>query len=243
MERTNVEAFAEPFLRPAPHRQDRHPIDLVGARLPRHHDVPVHFGDQLGARHAGHPLHVLDGGLPAPAQRVDPGVHDEPGGAPDLAAQVAEAIVRVLHEAGFCGELLGIRRPALRTGRERQHPPEQRQPGQLLCETNLRVVPGNRFVTGQGADGEPGEPAHVAEVDVQDRRLRVVQRSRLVRGDGRVPLPGRREALDDEGRLRAAREEIPGEAFGLSDDGPEILEDPLASRAVVTEEPRHPVPP
>ena len=86
--------------------------DLVGQRLARPADVAVGLDDRVGLGQAGRPEEV-DRALARPAQRVEPGVDDEPGRAPGLRVEHPEALGLVPEQAHLVGQPLAVQAPAL----------------------------------------------------------------------------------------------------------------------------------
>ena len=142
MERPQVEA------RPVAGGQlGAQPLDLalaglVGQRLTRPADVAVGLDDRVGLGQAGRPEEV-DRALARPAQCVEPGVDDEPGGAPGLRVEHPEALGLVPEQAHLVGQPLAVQAPALDV-RAADHPraeaAERDQAVVLHLERDLEMV-------------------------------------------------------------------------------------------------------
>ena len=89
--------------------------DLVRQRLAGPRDVPVGLDGGVRLGEAGVEQHADAPGA-VPAQRVDPGVHDQTAGAPGLRGQHPEALRVVAEEPHLAGQALRVEPPALGVG-------------------------------------------------------------------------------------------------------------------------------
>ncbi len=188
VERPDVEPRAEPFGGASAVPLDLQPPHHVRQRLARPSDVAVDLGLDLGARLRRVRQQVVDGLLPAPAQRVQPGVDDQPSRPQRVAGQHAEPGDVVGVEPHLLREALAVEPPALDVGGEAADAAQQRQLGEPLGDAELEVVPRHGFVE-RGRLGHVPEPlgglVGVREVDAGPGavggRAQVVRRGRAGR--------------------------------------------------------------
>jgi len=113
------------------------PLDLqlageVGERLSGQDDVPVDLGRHELRRHGDVADRVLHGLLPAPAERVHAGVHDQPDGPHQGAADLAEQAALVRVQPGLLGDLLGVQAPPFGEHGQAALPLQRGQVGEQL---------------------------------------------------------------------------------------------------------------
>ena len=87
VERPDVERGSERVLGLRPEREDLALAELVGQRLARHREVAVDLVDDVVLGERGVIDHEVDRLVAAPAERVDPGVDDEPARPPRVERQ------------------------------------------------------------------------------------------------------------------------------------------------------------
>ncbi len=211
-------------------REDLELADLVRARLPRPHHVALDLAHHGGGVHAGVGDHVRDRALAGPALAVDAGVHHQPRGAEQLGLQRAERVGRGRVEALLEREVLGVQRPALDVGRERDHAPEERHAGELLRHRDLEVVPRDALVIRERAHAGTVGLARVAQVGVEHARPPAVERAALVVGAGAPGLAELRHATHLEPRVRPHMEQRVAAPARVVEDGLIVGEDARAAR-------------
>ncbi len=113
MERAEVKSFAQLTLGIEAQLPDLQVADLVGQRLPRPGNVPVHFDSHLMFGQPRVFQEIIDGLLAAPAHRVDPGVQHEPHRTPHLVVELAEFRVGIGVEAHLVAQTLRVETPTL----------------------------------------------------------------------------------------------------------------------------------
>src|SRR5579862_9069562 len=118
VEGAQVELGAERALRLRARFLDRHLAQVIGERLARPGDVAVDLGLDLVIGKRRVLARIGDRLLARPTLGVDAGVDDEPRRAPDLPAEIAEAVVgRVVHPH-LVAQIFAIERPAFAEGRD-----------------------------------------------------------------------------------------------------------------------------
>src|SRR5216683_753218 len=137
VEASQVETRAQGRRRARPQLLDLELADLVGQGLGRPDDVAVHLDHDVVLGLARVLREVVDGLLPAPAQRVHARVHDQPDGPPDLVGELAELRVGIVVEAHLGPEALRVEPPALDVGGVEAVPAEIRHLRQLLGDGDL----------------------------------------------------------------------------------------------------------
>ena len=107
--------------------------------------VAVDLGADVAGPHRGVRDHVVDRLLPAPAERVHAGVHDQPAGAHRVRRQHPDPVQRRGVQPHLVGEPLGVEPPALAVRRDER----------ALAELRDAVELGRRSRAGGGGRGCP----------------------------------------------------------------------------------------
>ena len=190
MERPEIEPGAVAGLELGPQPLDLELADHVGQRLARPADVAVGLDDRVGLGQAGR-LQEVDRALARPAERVDPGVDDEPAGPPGLRVEHPEPLALVPVEAHLVGQPLAVQAPALDVGPADDagaEPSERVEVRVLGLERDLEVVAGRRLVVGRRGELRVLAAREVVAVGVVDAVARAVRLGRVVVGERRVLL-------------------------------------------------------
>ncbi len=138
--------------------QDLQLAGLVRERLAGQDDVAVDLVGDVVGRERRVLVHERDRPVARPAQRVHPGVHDQPRRAPGVEREDADAVEVAGVEAHLVRQALRVQAPALEERGRPEVPPELGQVRELLADRDLEVVPGDRLVVGErlGLVARPG---------------------------------------------------------------------------------------
>ena len=120
-----------------PLREDFQLADFIRTCLTRHNDVALNFCSRNS---------IVDRLLAGPMLSVKPRIDHQPPRAEQSSDNCPRCPLASPRYQPTSGQLLGIRRPPLRKSRQAaKYPfsPEQRNSGQLLLQSDLKVVPGD----------------------------------------------------------------------------------------------------
>src|SRR5204862_6072049 len=104
---------------------------------------------------------------------------------------------------------------------------------ELLADRDLKVMPGDTLVIGEGPHAEARTLREVPQIGVEDAGARAVDGAGLVIRSGGRRLPKRRNALDSQTRLGAHVEHRTEAGIRLGENRSVFFEDPPASVIVV----------
>ncbi len=149
MEVANVECIPQCRLGLLPQVPYREFADLVCEGLTRPGDVAVDLRADFVHRQRGVRCEVVYGLFSRPALGVNPGIDDQPTGAPHLVGEAAEVIIRRVVHAHFDAEFLGVEAPSLSESVRIELLAELRCILDLVGERPLQVMAGNAFVQRQ----------------------------------------------------------------------------------------------
>src|SRR5581483_10673463 len=131
VEGAQIEALPELLAGAVAQRENLELSELVRARLAGVRDVAVDLVDHVEPRLRGVVEEVRDGAVTRPAERMHPGVDDEPDGAPHLVAERPELRLRVVVHADRVAERLGVQPPPFREADVVRRAPEARHRAEL----------------------------------------------------------------------------------------------------------------
>src|SRR4029450_528707 len=169
VELLEVEPGSERRLRFGPSAGPGHVADLVAAGLA--HLRAVAFDLALDARpgKAGRRDHIVDRLFAAPALGGKAGVDDETSGPEQEALQITGALDAIVG-AKLVRQLLGIKRPAFRIGREAAYLAKRRYVLGFLGQADLQMMAGHAFVERKGGQRIFRPVADVLQIDEVDGR-------------------------------------------------------------------------
>ena len=180
--------------------------------------------------------HVVDGLLPAPAERVHPGVDDQPARAHRVGGQHAHPVERRGVQPHLVGQPLGVEPPALAVRRDEQPLAELGDVLELAGDAELQVVARDALVVAGVLDLEAAPALGVGDVHEEDAAAGAVLGRREVVGDRAAGGP-----LDVAVGLREPAEPVahrgPGlghRGLGVGDDGGAV---PVVQRRVLAQRP------
>ena len=175
----------------AAQRLDLALAELVGQGLARPADVAVGLDQRIRFGQAGIVAEEIDRALTLPAQSVQAGIHDQPGGAPGLPVEHPEALGLGAVQPHLVRQPLAVQPPALDV-RPTDHPrPEPAERAEMLIlhlQGDLEMVPGSRLVVRRRSELGVLARRQVVTVGVIDAVARPVGGRRVVVGEGCVTL-------------------------------------------------------
>src|SRR5271156_168853 len=116
MKRPDVESATERIFSLGASFENRHLAKVVRERLPGPCDIAIDLGLDLMVGKRRVLAEISDRLVARPSLRVNAGIDDQAGSAPDLVSQHAEAIIRRVVHSHLYAEFLAIQSPALAEG-------------------------------------------------------------------------------------------------------------------------------